>query len=133
MQADRVQVIDNTDVLTSTVTTDPVDIKGWGQMAIEIDPTAIVGGLKIIVELSPDGSAFYPEPIEDPSGVTPASDTFTVPVYKLQRELDCGAAGEESRAFQVPCAGYQSVRLKVIVGTSGTATIYIHKLRLAAN
>lgn len=128
--SDRTQVIAPDLALDSTeVPSSVVDITGFGQLGIEVDVVDLTGDLSIVVELGPDDNAFYPEGIEDPSTAVLSPPDMAVPVYRYVRTW----SDTSSIAFQVPCAGYKKIRLKVKAGTSAHVAIYVNKLRLAAN
>ncbi len=130
MASTREQVIAPSVALSSSDTVSSVvDIEGWAQIGIECDVVDRVGVIKVTVELGPDENAFYPETIEDPSGVTATSNALEIPLYVHRRTWD----DDGSFAFQIPCGGYKRARIKVSVGTSAHAACYINRLRLAAN
>lgn len=114
---------------TDPYVSDPVDIRGFGQLAFEIATGTMTGALKILVELSPDGDAFFPESVEDTSG-TPSGGEVEVPISRVVRTFN---ASDSTVAFTLPCAGYGKVRIQAWAGTSGSAAIWVNKLRLAAN
>jgi len=128
--ADREKVLDPGIALSPVeILTDTVDIGVCGQLGIEIVPDDVIGGLRVALELSPDGDVFFSEPIEDTSSGVAAGNDLRIPTYRLVRTW----SGTTPIAFFVEVAGYKKARLKVSVGTSGSAMIFINKLRLAVN
>ncbi len=106
-----------------------VEVRGFGQLAFEIATGTMVGALKLLLEFSPDGDGFFPESVEDTSGTSVAGE-LEVPISRVIRTFD---ASDSTVSFVVPCAGYSHIRISVYAGTSGHATIFLTKLRLAAN
>lgn len=106
-----------------------VDITGCGQVAIEIATGTMVGALKVIVELSPDGSAFFADVFADTSG-TASSGDLLVPI---SRKIHTFAVSDKTAKLMVDTRGYSHIRIQSYAATSGSASIWLNKLRLAAN
>lgn len=131
MATDRIKVLDPAVALdTDEYITDVIELIGYGQLSIEALPANMVGSLKIVLELSPDGDVFLPEALGDPASGSAIGGDYLVPTFRLVHTWD---GNDPMPMLQIPCAGYQKARLKVSAGTSGNAMIFLNRLRLAAN